>query len=109
MIMATQAMPHGKHSARCGATLDVTAVPRPRDAPLERWLLAFPSFGYLLATTDPERTCEAFTRRGLAAAACGTFDAGHALLLADGSGTVTAWDLAAEPLTGLGESPSAGA
>ena len=34
----------------------------------------FPSFGFLLATTQPTPTCEAFTRRGLQAAVCGSFD-----------------------------------
>ena len=32
-----------------GATIDVAAVPRPEGVPLERWLLTFPSYGYLLA------------------------------------------------------------
>src|ERR1700742_1530161 len=40
--------------AGTGAVLDVGALPRPRDAPLERWLLTFPSFGFLLAA-PPER------------------------------------------------------
>src|SRR5690606_22878221 len=35
--------------AGCGAVLDVGRLPRPAGAPLERWLLTFPSFGFLLA------------------------------------------------------------
>jgi selenophosphate synthetase-related protein len=89
--------------AGCGANLQLEAIPRPERAPLERWLLTFPSFGFLLATEQPEATCDAFARRGLAAAACGSFDDTRVLRL-DGR---TAWDLAAAPLTGL--SPSAGA
>jgi selenophosphate synthetase-related protein len=45
--------------------------------------------------------CEAFTRRGLACAVCGSFDAGRRLQLRSGGGEATVWDLAAEPLTGL--------
>lgn len=93
----------------CGATLDVTAVPRPAGAPLERWLLAFPSFGFLLATRRPEPVCAAFARRGLAAAVCGSFDATRVLRLAAAGETRPAWDLAATPLTGLAGSSSAGA
>jgi selenophosphate synthetase-related protein len=91
--------------AGCGATLDLDRLPRPRGIPLERWLLTFPSFGFVLAGA-PE-ACEAFTRRGLAAAVCGTFDDTRTLRL---GASVTVWDLAAEPLTGLGpgRSPSAG-
>ena len=35
--------------AGCGAMLDVDRLPRPDGVPLERWLLTFPSFGFLLA------------------------------------------------------------
>jgi selenophosphate synthetase-related protein len=89
--------------AGCGADLHLEAIPKPHGAPLERWLLTFPSFGFLLATTQPDETCEAFTKRGLQAARCGTFDDTHALKL---NGRI-AWDLREQPLTGL--SPSAGA
>jgi selenophosphate synthetase-related protein len=89
--------------AGCGANLLTDAIPRPENAPLERWLLTFPSFGFLLATTQPEATCEVFARHGLQAAHCGAFDDTRTLKL-DGR---TAWDLNQTPLTGL--SPSAGA
>jgi len=85
------------------ANLITDAIPRPDRAPLERWLLVFPSFGFLLATQDPEATCEVFARRGIAAAHCGSFDDTRTLKL-DGR---TAWDLNQTPLTGL--RPSAGA
>ena len=42
--------------ARAGATLDVGALPRPDGAPLERWLLTFPSFGFLLAALTDRTT-----------------------------------------------------
>jgi hypothetical protein len=89
--------------AGCGANLEVDAVPRPRNAPLERWLLTFPSFGFLLATRQPEATCEVFTRRGLDAAVCGSFDDTKVLRLDERP----VWDLTVAPLTGL--SSSAGA
>ena len=100
--------------ARAGATLDVGALPRPDGAPLERWLLTFPSFGFLLAA-PPEHAdaaIAAFTRRGLACAACGSFDDTRVLRIASGGREATAWDLARTPLTGLAAeagSPSAGA
>jgi hypothetical protein len=50
-----------------------------------------------------------FAQRGLAAAACGSFDATHTLRLAADGETRDVWDLAAAPLTGLAGSPSAGA
>jgi selenophosphate synthetase-related protein len=89
--------------AGCGANLHTREIPRPENAPIERWLLTFPSFGFLLATDRPEETCEVFARHGLQAARCGSFDDTRTLKL-DGR---TAWDLNQTPLTGL--SPSAGA
>jgi selenophosphate synthetase-related protein len=89
--------------AGCGATLDLDALPRPPEATLERWLVTFPSFGFVLAARPEraEQACEAFRARGLAAAVCGDFDATRRLALSLGTATATVWDLAREPLTGL--------
>jgi len=89
--------------AGCGATLDLNALPRPAGAALERWLVTFPSFGFVLAARpeDAGAVCEAFHTRGLAASACGTFDATRELALSLDEARVTVWDLAREPLTGL--------
>jgi selenophosphate synthetase-related protein len=89
--------------AGCGANLNVDAVPKPDGAPIERWLMVFPSFGFLLATRRPQAVCEVFARRGIAAAECGSFDDTRVLRLNE----FPAWDLNETPLTGL--SPSAGA
>jgi selenophosphate synthetase-related protein len=99
--------------AGCGALLDLDRLPRPDGTPLERWLLTFPSFGFLLAA-PPEQAdaaCAVFTRRGLTCAPCGAFDDSRVLRLAAGGAEAPVWDLASAPLTGLGPagSPSAGA
>ena len=90
--------------AGCGATLDLDRLPRPSDTGLERWLVTFPSFGFLLAAAPRTSAdaCAVFTERGLAAAVCGTFDEGRALALSSAGDRALVWDLAAEPLTGLG-------
>lgn len=97
--------------AGCGAVLDLDRLPRPHGAPLERWLLTFPSFGFLLAAKPEhaEAARWAFTRRGLACAACGEFDRTRVLRLVSGGAEAPVWDLARTPLTGLAGSPSAGA
>jgi selenophosphate synthetase-related protein len=98
-------------TAVCGATLDVEALPRPPGAELERWLLTFPSFGFLLAAPPrhARAACEPFLKRGLACAPCGTFDDTRTLRLTAGPAGATVWDLASTPLTGLARSPSPGA
>jgi selenophosphate synthetase-related protein len=91
-------------AAGCGAVLDLDRLPRPAGVPLERWLVTFPSFGFVLAA-PPDRAaaaCAAFTRRGLACAACGRFEDTRTLRVAAGPRVAVVWDLAAEPLTGMG-------
>jgi selenophosphate synthetase-related protein len=99
--------------AGCGALLDADAIPRPAGAPLERWLVTFPSFGYLLAAREEHvaAACAVFDRRGLACAPCGRLDDSGVLRLAAGGVEALVWDLRSTPLTGLGavRSPSVGA
>jgi hypothetical protein len=89
--------------ARCGATLDLDLLPRPDGVELERWLVTFPSFGFVLAAAAQHvaAACAAFTRRGLACAACGSFDRDRRLRLRRSGEEATMWDLASTPITGL--------
>src|SRR6185437_10651965 len=76
-------------TAGCGATLDLDRLPRPAGLALADWLVTFPSFGFLLAAAPEhaEAATAAFTRRGLACAACGAFDDSGVLRLAAGGAT----------------------
>lgn len=95
-------------TSRVGATIDLEAIPRPPGVPLERWLLSFPSYGFVLSAR-PERADEiqaAFARRDLACACIGAVDASRRLALRAGGEARALWDLAEEPLTGFpGEAP----
>ncbi|AUX38303.1 MULTISPECIES: sll0787 family AIR synthase-like protein [Sorangium] len=89
-----------------GAVLDVAAVPRPgdvRDPSLARWLLAFPSYGFLLSVRPDAAgaVLAAFARRGIASAAVGAVDGSRRLTLEAAGERQTLWDLSAEPLTGF--------
>lgn len=81
-------------------TIDVRAVPRPEGVPLERWLLTFPSYGYLIAAS-PETApaiLALFDERGIAAAEIGAVREGRAVAITDSVGTEVIRDLAADPL-----------
>jgi AIR synthase-related protein len=86
-----------------GATLSLDALPRPRGIPWETWLLAFPSYGFLLAAAPDRsaRAVRAFAARGIDAAVVGRADQTHRLTLTSGSTQATVWDLAEAPLTGF--------
>lgn len=89
------------------AVIDVTAVPRPREVALGRWLQTFPSYGYLIAARsgDVATIIDLFSARGIAAADIGAVSAGRTVAITDGTATAVVCDLAAAPLLGLGPGP----
>jgi len=86
-----------------GAVLDLDRVPIPRGVDLDRWLLTFPSFGFLLATVPAhvERVQGVFRALGLVCEEVGAVDASRSLRLARGGHEASLWDLAATPFTGF--------
>jgi selenophosphate synthetase-related protein len=83
-----------------GCALRVDRVPVPPGIALGRWLLTFPSYGFLLVG-DPQALGARFAAAGLACAEVGRLDGSGRLRLADAGGEVEVWDLAREPLAGL--------
>jgi uncharacterized protein len=82
--------------------IDVDAVPRPAGVALDRWLLTFPSFGYLLAVS-PENVAAVisqFSERDIAAADIGSLRPGSTVSVARGAASEVIWDFAAKPLLG---------
>jgi uncharacterized protein len=93
--------------AECsGVAIDINleAVPKPEGVTLERWLLTFPSFGYLLAVEPPDaaEVTARFAARGIAAADIGAVAHGTRLTVGDGIASETIWDFAEKPLIGTG-------
>jgi uncharacterized protein len=88
--------------SQVGVTIDVTAIPMPADVALEKWLLTFPSYGYLLAVPPHhvEAVLARFAARDIAAADIGKISTGHQVALTAGPQTEIIWDFAARPLIG---------
>jgi AIR synthase-related protein len=71
-----------------GAELWLDLLPQPPDVDFERWLISFPSFGYLLSVS-PENTTSTiahFAGRDIACAAVGRVTASSSLVLGYGTG-----------------------
>jgi AIR synthase-related protein len=85
-----------------GLSIDLGAVPFPEDVPLERWLLSFPSFGYILAVPPAhvDEVVARFTARGIAAADVGAVTTGSVVEVTDGHARETVWDFARQSLIG---------
>jgi selenophosphate synthetase-related protein len=89
-------------ASNLGAIIDLADIPRPAEIPLERWLLAFPSYGFLLSVppSNAAAVIARFHDRGIAAAAIGTTDASRVVRLRHDGETSTMWRFADGPLIG---------
>lgn len=88
--------------SQVGITIDIDAVPMPVGVPLDRWLLTFPSFGYLLSVR-PDRVGEVvamFGGRDIAAAPIGEILPGGRVDIRHGARHETIWDFSRAPLIG---------
>jgi selenophosphate synthetase-related protein len=88
---------------RLGVLLDLDGLPVPAGVPLDRWLMCFPCYAFLLCVPQPRvpECAAAFAERGLTAAPVGTLDATGQLRLGSGGQVATAFDLSRESVTNL--------
>jgi uncharacterized protein len=93
----------------CGAVLNLDLVSCPDLMPLEKWLVSFPSYGFLLSVrpSQVESVQAHFRRRDLVCEAIGIVQAGPQLILKSEAETVLFWDLTDQTLTGFTPSDSA--
>lgn len=87
-----------------GAVIDLKAIPMPPDVAAERWLLTFPSFGFLLsvAPDNVANVLDRFHCRGIAANDIGFVTAERRVNITDGVSTETICDLSVTSLIGCG-------
>jgi uncharacterized protein len=93
-----------------GGVLDLDCLPRPDGVEVARWLLTFPSYGFVLAA-PPGRTAKAlalFRERGIACERVGSVDASSRLRLTAGGREAVLWDLERHGFTGFGPAASTG-
>jgi len=86
-----------------GAEIDVNAIPTPPGVSMDRWLLSFPSYGFVLSAEQKnmERILEIFADREIAASAIGTTNDSGVLRLRDGESETEFWNLRERPLIGF--------
>ncbi len=84
--------------SRVGAVIDVDAVPRPAGVPLERWLQAFPSYGFVLSVDRAHlpAVLDRFAAREIDAAVVGEVTSTREVWLARGEARTRLWDLEAD-------------
>jgi selenophosphate synthetase-related protein len=89
---------------RCGVTIDLDTLPRPDGVALDRWLISFPCYAFLVCSPDGDagtRCRTAAGERGLTYSELATLDASGRIELVSGGERRTAFDLTTEAITGL--------
>lgn len=97
--------------SKAGARIDVDAIPRPDaldtadDAALLRWLVSFPSYGFVLSVRPQhvDAVLERFRAREIDCAVVGEVLAQPQVVLSHRGGEALLWDIAAEPFITAGE------
>ncbi|HTL88001.1 MAG TPA: sll0787 family AIR synthase-like protein [Leptolyngbya sp.] len=90
-------------TSSCGAVLDLNRVPCPDRLTLDRWLVSFPSYGFLLSVR-PENAAIVkahFRQQDLICEAVGHIQPGSKLMLRSYEESIEVWDLAQQKLTGF--------
>ncbi|MEM8544858.1 MAG: sll0787 family AIR synthase-like protein [Cyanobacteria bacterium P01_H01_bin.119] len=92
-------------ASRCGAVIDIGALPCPAELSLEQWLVSFPSYGFLLSVRPNkfEPIKRVIQQTPLICQAIGEIMAGHKLTLTAGQESVDFWDWQQQPLTGFAD------
>ncbi len=87
----------------CGAVLNLDTIPCPPNVSLERWLLCFPSYGFLLSVrSEKVAAVQAhFRQRDLVCEVIGEVQPTHQLLLQSQNESTIFWDLSQQALTGF--------
>lgn len=82
--------------SQVGGVIDVDAIPRPPGVPLLRWLLSFPSYGFVLSVAPGHTAAvlDRFATRGLACAVVGHVTASSRVVLQSGGDRAELWDVA---------------
>lgn len=88
--------------SRVSISIDLNSIPKPEGVAIERWLLTFPSFGYLVASRPDkvEEILALFRARDIAAAAIGDISSGTTVSICDRDRHEIVWDFLRQPLIG---------
>jgi AIR synthase-related protein len=91
-----------------GGVIDPYLAPCPEGVSIERWIAAFPSYGYVLAVAPKhaEAVVAHFTGKGIAASPFGQVQGGRRVSLTDGAQITPLWDFNTQPLVGCGPAPA---
>ncbi len=92
--------------SKAGAEIFIDRIPAPGDVPLQKWLLTFPSYGFVISSR-PQKTQyikEKFGEEGLACETIGRVINDSRVYFTDGGEKALFWNFDEEPLIGVNPS-----
>ncbi len=95
--------------SKAGAEIYLDRIPAPGDVPLQKWLLTFPSYGFIVSSR-PEKTQhikERFRDGGLVCETIGRVINDSRVFFTDGGEKAVFWNFNEEPLIGVNPSGTA--
>ncbi|GBO55652.1 selenophosphate synthetase-related protein MJ0640 [Pseudanabaena sp. lw0831] len=93
-------------TSNCGAILELDQIPCPENVPFERWLISFPSYGFLLSVRpeNVEAVQFLFHAQDLVCAVVGEIQANTEVILRSQGESTLFWDFSQQSLTGFSDS-----
>jgi selenophosphate synthetase-related protein len=92
-------------TSNCGAILDLDRIPCPENVSFERWLISFPSYGFLLSVRpkNVEAVQTLFHAQDLVCAVVGEIQANTEVILRSQGESTLFWDFSQQSLTGFSD------
>jgi hypothetical protein len=92
----------------CGAVLNLDQVPCPKEVALERWLMSFPSYGFLLSVRPDNASAvqSYFHQQSLVCQVVGEVQLTQQLVLSYAEESLLFWDLSQNSFTGFSSNSS---
>ena len=90
-------------SSKAGAEIYLDRIPAPGGVPLKKWLLTFPSYGFLVSSRPgkSQHIKERFRGSGLVCETIGKVTSGSRVFFTDGAERAIFWNFNEEPIIGV--------
>jgi len=89
--------------SRKGATVDISAIPKPEEIEMAHWLKMYPGMGFVVTADEDHASevIEVFATHHLSAAAIGRVEEGTIFSITDGDRSVKLFDFSEDKITGI--------
>lgn len=89
-------------TSNVGAVVDVTKIPKPKNIPMERWVMLYPGIGFVVTCKkNSDEVCRLFRNASISAEVCGKITGDHKYVITDGDEEGLLFDFEKDKITGI--------